>query len=57
MTGIQTMMDDVVFYYKKKTGFPRVSDSGVVSVHVSFSTLSFDPFISLLDICRLVVQV
>jgi hypothetical protein len=45
--GIQTMMEDVVFYYKKKTGFPRLSDSGVVSIHVSLSY--FYRFISLLN--------
>ncbi|KAI8048946.1 uncharacterized protein B0P05DRAFT_575954 [Gilbertella persicaria] len=33
MSGIQTSMDDVVFYYKRKVGFPRLSDSGVVSLH------------------------
>ncbi|KAL9544020.1 hypothetical protein MBANPS3_007837 [Mucor bainieri] len=32
MTGIQTTMEDVVFYYRRKTGFPKMSDSGVVSV-------------------------
>ncbi|CAO0796486.1 unnamed protein product [Mucor circinelloides] len=35
MTGIQTTMEDVVFYYRRKTGFPKMSDSGVVSVEVS----------------------
>ncbi|KAI9468990.1 MAG: hypothetical protein EXX96DRAFT_492337 [Benjaminiella poitrasii] len=31
LIGIQTSMDDVIFYYKRKTGFPRLSDSGVIS--------------------------
>lgn len=35
MTGIQTILEDVVFYYKRKTGFPKLSDAGVVSIHVS----------------------
>ncbi|OBZ89505.1 Uncharacterized protein C32A11.02c [Choanephora cucurbitarum] len=32
MAGIQTVMEDVIFYYKKKAGFPRLTDSGVVSL-------------------------
>ncbi|KAK4517824.1 CCR4-NOT core subunit cdc39 [Mucor velutinosus] len=32
MTGIQTTMEDVVFYYRRKAGFPKMSDSGVVSI-------------------------
>ncbi|KAI8333214.1 hypothetical protein BD560DRAFT_306242, partial [Blakeslea trispora] len=32
MAGIQTVMEDVIFYYKKKSGFPRLTDSGVVSL-------------------------
>ncbi|KAI8645155.1 hypothetical protein BD408DRAFT_362091 [Parasitella parasitica] len=32
MTGIQTIMEDVVFYYRRKSGFPKMSDSGVISV-------------------------
>ncbi|CAO3614243.1 unnamed protein product [Mucor hiemalis] len=35
MTGIQTVLEDVVFYYKRKSGFPKLSDAGVVSIHVS----------------------
>lgn len=31
LSGIQTKMEDVVFYYKRKTGFPRLSDAGVVT--------------------------
>ncbi|CEP14943.1 hypothetical protein [Parasitella parasitica] len=32
MTGIQTTMEDVVFFYRRKSGFPKMSDSGVISV-------------------------
>lgn len=39
MTGIQTTMHDVIFYYKRKTGFPRMSDSGVVSLTTGGSGL------------------
>lgn len=33
LTGIQTVLEDVVFYYKRKIGFPKLSDAGVVSIH------------------------
>ncbi|KAI8971829.1 hypothetical protein BDF20DRAFT_838111 [Mycotypha africana] len=34
MSEIQADINDVVFYYKKKTGFPKISDRGVASVAV-----------------------
>jgi hypothetical protein len=34
MSEIQAVMDDVNFSYKKKTGFPKLSDRGTASVHV-----------------------
>ncbi|KAI7904249.1 uncharacterized protein BX663DRAFT_432187, partial [Cokeromyces recurvatus] len=34
MSEIQAKVEDVVFYYKKKTGFPRISDSGVASLNI-----------------------
>lgn len=34
MSEIQAEIDDVVFYYKKKTGFPKLSDKGNASLHV-----------------------
>lgn len=32
MTGIHTTMHDVIFYYKRKSGFPKMSDSGVINL-------------------------
>ncbi|OAD78793.1 hypothetical protein PHYBLDRAFT_86476, partial [Phycomyces blakesleeanus NRRL 1555(-)] len=32
MKEIQAVVEDVVFYYKKKTGFPKISDRGVASL-------------------------
>ncbi|ORY97860.1 hypothetical protein BCR43DRAFT_437417, partial [Syncephalastrum racemosum] len=32
MDQIQTVVNDVVFYYKRKSGFPRLSDRGVASL-------------------------
>ncbi|KAI9027459.1 hypothetical protein CLU79DRAFT_716995 [Phycomyces nitens] len=32
MKEIQAVVEDVVFYYKKKTGFPKLSDRGVASL-------------------------
>ncbi|KAI7868580.1 hypothetical protein BDF14DRAFT_1742337 [Spinellus fusiger] len=32
MAEIQAVVDDVVFYYKKKTGFPKMFDRGVASL-------------------------
>ncbi|KAI7904602.1 uncharacterized protein BX663DRAFT_559607 [Cokeromyces recurvatus] len=40
MNGIQTYMDDVVFYYKRKIGFPRLSDYGVISLKTGGSGLN-----------------
>jgi hypothetical protein len=34
MSEIQAEIDDVAFTYKKKTGFPKLSDSGIASLHV-----------------------
>ncbi|KAI8393277.1 uncharacterized protein BYT42DRAFT_680 [Radiomyces spectabilis] len=34
MKNIQAELDDVVFYYKKKTGFPRMSDRGVAAMEI-----------------------
>jgi hypothetical protein len=34
MSEIQADIDDVVFFYKKKTGFPKISDRGVASLFV-----------------------
>ncbi|KAI8877969.1 hypothetical protein K501DRAFT_337071 [Backusella circina FSU 941] len=34
MSEIQATIDDVNFSYKKKTGFPKISDRGTASVHV-----------------------
>ncbi|KAI8075926.1 uncharacterized protein B0P05DRAFT_454424, partial [Gilbertella persicaria] len=34
MSEIQADIDDVVFFYKKKSGFPKISDRGVASISV-----------------------
>ncbi|KAL0093683.1 hypothetical protein F4703DRAFT_1730666 [Phycomyces blakesleeanus] len=39
MKEIQAVVEDVVFYYKKKTGFPKISDRGVASLIVSLLIL------------------
>jgi hypothetical protein len=33
--GIQTLLEDANFWYKRKTGLLDITDSGIVSVHVS----------------------
>ncbi|KAK4517613.1 regulatory particle non-ATPase [Mucor velutinosus] len=40
MSEIQAEIDDVVFFYKKKTGFPKLSDRGVASLTVGGKGIS-----------------
>ncbi|EPB83889.1 hypothetical protein HMPREF1544_09343 [Mucor circinelloides 1006PhL] len=40
MSEIQAEIDDVVFFYKKKTGFPKLSDRGVASLVVGGKGIS-----------------
>lgn len=40
MSEIQAEIDDAVFFYKKKTGFPKISDRGVVSLSVGGKGIS-----------------
>ncbi|GAN06581.1 conserved hypothetical protein [Mucor ambiguus] len=40
MSEIQAEIDDVVFFYKKKTGFPKLSDRGVASLIVGGKGIS-----------------
>lgn len=57
LTGIQTVLEDVVFYYKRKIGFPKLSDAGVVSIHVSEKPFSGEAWLTHSSFaCRLVVK-
>ncbi|GAA5799252.1 hypothetical protein HPULCUR_004662 [Helicostylum pulchrum] len=40
MSEIQADINDVVFYYKKKTGFPKITDHGVASLTVGGKGIS-----------------
>lgn len=40
MSEIQAEINDVVFYYKKKTGFPKLTDRGVASLSVGGKGIS-----------------
>ncbi|KAI8967022.1 hypothetical protein BDF20DRAFT_983364 [Mycotypha africana] len=40
LSGIQAIIEEAVFYYKRKGGFPRVSDCGVISLSTGGRGLS-----------------